>query len=72
MKHHNGRGIAARVVAVRDRFAFIAVSDPFAGKRHRYTLWKIRLGAGTSADVLRLGLEIPLAQCRELARKELV
>jgi hypothetical protein len=50
----------------------IAVTNPFAGSRARYTLWSVALNGGNDGpnDAFRMGRELPLRDCRRVAREQ--
>jgi len=48
--------------------AYVAVGNSCCGHRGRYTLWRLPLN-GLSPKLEVLGRELPLADCRRIARK---
>ena len=73
----NGREINVRVLGGTRLHVYVAVSDPYAGRRHMYTLWKLRLGGGfdgrrdsSHGEARIIGREIDLPLCRKLVKDE--
>lgn len=63
--------IGTRVIGCSGGRVAVAVTNPFAGRRARYTMWSLAMngldvGAGTP---FVLGRELTLKDCRSAARK---
>ncbi len=61
--------VSARLLGVSGTAAYVAVSNPFSGRRSCHNLWCLPLNGSPADGRARVGLEIPLDQCRRIARE---
>lgn len=62
-------GLAHHVYGCGKRVTWLVVRDPFAGRRHVYTVYRIPLGGDEATRVIGRELDLPLA--RRIVRQDM-